>query len=180
MRITAGSMCGRTIQVPDVPGLRPTPSKVRQALFNILGSVDEFRVLDLFAGSGIIALEALSRGAKSILSIEQHHRAVRSINQARDRLALTDRWQIKSASVETALAALTGASFELIFADPPYAQGYAEQLPDLLTQHAIDCDQLVIEESARIQPDWPEDWICQQSRRYGDTCLHFLLRQQIE
>jgi len=173
-------MRGRIIHVPDVPGLRPTPSKVRQALFNILGSVGGFQVLDLYAGSGIIAVEALSRGAASASSIEQHHRAVRCLNQARETLALADRWQIKSASVETALAALTGASFDLIFADPPYAQGYAEQLPDLLTQHAIDCDQLVIEESARIQPDWPEGWICQQSRRYGDTCLHFLLRQQIE
>jgi len=177
MRITAGFMRGRIIQVANVPGLRPTPSKVRQALFNILGPVDGFRVLDLFAGSGIMALEALSRGAESALSVEQQHKAVRNLEQSRDILALTDRWQVKSASVETALARLTGASFDLIFADPPYAQGYAEKLPDLLTQHAIGCGQLVIEESSRIEPVWPAGWVCLQSRRYGDTCLHFLVRK---
>jgi len=168
-------MRGRIIQVPDVPGLRPTPSKVRQALFNILGSVDGLRVLDLFAGSGIIALEALSRNAGSALSIEQHHRAVQNLQQTRNTLALTERWQIRAASVEMALATLTGESFDLIFADPPYAQGYAEQLPRLLTKHRIHCGQLVIEESSRVQPEWPEGWICRQSRRYGDSCLHFLL-----
>ncbi|MDQ6982512.1 MAG: 16S rRNA (guanine(966)-N(2))-methyltransferase RsmD [Mariprofundus sp.] len=179
MRITAGSMRGRIIQVPDVPGLRPTPSKVRQALFNILGSVDGFLVLDLFAGSGIMALEALSRGAASATSIEQDHHAVHALKQSRDILKVSDSWKIYPASVEKGLAALAGAHFELIFADPPYAQGYAEQLPHLLTQHAIDCGQLVIEESARIQPGWPDGWICRQSRRYGDSCLHFLLKATV-
>jgi len=168
-------MRGRIINVANVPGLRPTPSKVRQALFNILGPVDGFKVLDLFSGSGIMALEALSRGAESALSIEQHHHAVRNLNQLRDTLDLADRWQIKSARVEQALTPLAGVSFDLIFADPPYAQGYAEQIPLLLTQHDINCGQLVIEESSHIEPEWPEGWICQQSRRYGDTCLHFLL-----
>jgi len=168
-------MRGRIIKVPDVSGLRPTPSKVRQALFNILGSVDGFSVLDLYAGSGIMALEALSRGAASAISIEQHHRVVRGLKQARNILALTERWRIRAASVEMALAALTGESFDLIFADPPYAQGYAEQLPHLLTKHGITCGQLVVEESSRVQPEWPEDWVCRQSRRYGDSCLHFLL-----
>jgi len=169
-------MRGRIIPVPDVPGLRPTPSKVRQALFNILGPVDGFAVLDLYAGSGIMALEALSRGAASALSIEQDRRAARSLNQLCDTLNLTSSWKIQPVSVEKSLIALGGDAFDLIFADPPYAQGYAEALPNLLTQHGIDCGQLVIEESARIQPNWPAGWVCQQSRRYGDTCLHFLLR----
>jgi len=174
MRITAGSMRGRIIQVPNVPGLRPTPSKVRQALFNILGAVDDFRVLDLFAGSGIMALEALSRGAASALSVEQHHRAVKAMQQSRSTLNTSEAWTIRTGSVAQSLSGLTGTSFDLVFADPPYAQGHAETLCKLLTQHDIACGQLIIEESSRIQPDWPEGWICQQSRRYGDTCLHFL------
>jgi len=180
MRITAGAMRGRVITVPNVPGLRPTPSKVRQALFNILGSVDGFRILDLFAGSGIIALEALSRGAASATSIEQDRRSVKALQQSRDTLNMSDQWVIQTGSVEQGLARLAGKAFDLIFADPPYARGFTEVLPDLLTQYDIHCDQLVIEESARVKPVWPDGWVCRQSRRYGDTCLHFLLRQPIE
>jgi len=175
MRITAGNMRGRVIAVPNVPGLRPTPSKVRQALFNILGSVDGFRILDLYAGSGIMALETLSRGAASAISIEQNHHAIQTLQQCRDTLTLSNQWSIQSSSVEQGLARLAGKSFDLIFADPPYTRGFAEALPDLLTQHDIGCGQLVIEESSRIQPNWPDGWLCQQSRRYGDTCLHFLI-----
>jgi 16S rRNA (guanine966-N2)-methyltransferase len=180
MRITAGAMRGRVITVPNVPGLRPTPSKVRQALFNILGSVDGFRILDLFAGSGIMALEALSRGAASATSIEQDRRAVKALQQSRDTLNISDQWVIQTGSVEQGLARLAGKAFDLIFADPPYARGFTEVLPDLLTQYDIHCDQLVIEESARVKPEWSDGWVCRQSRRYGDTCLHFLLRQRIE
>ena len=173
-------MRGRVITVPNVPGLRPTPSKVRQALFNILGSVNGFRILDLFAGSGIMALEALSRGAASATSIEQDRRAVKALQQSRDTLNMSDQWVIQTGSVEQGLARLAGKAFDLIFADPPYARGFTEVLPDLLTQYDIHCDQLVIEESARVKPVWPDGWVCRQSRRYGDTCLHFLLRQRIE
>jgi len=178
MRITAGTLRGRVIQVPSVPGLRPTPSKVRQALFNILGSVDGFQVLDLYAGSGIMALELLSRGAASAISVEQDHRAVKAMQQSRDILKLSGHWKILPTSVEKSLTSQMGAYFDLIFADPPYAQAYAEAVPTLLDQFGISCGQLVIEESARIEPAWPDNWFCQQSRRYGDTCLHFLLSKQ--
>jgi len=167
-------MRGRVIRVADVPGLRPTPSKVRQAMFNIIGSVEGFNVLDLFSGSGIMAVEAISRGAMQAFSIEQHRGTIRALQQARVMLKLEDIWRIESVSVEKGLKALAGSSYDLIFADPPYAKGYAELLPVLLAKHAIDCEQLVIEESARITPTWPAGWVCQQSRRYGDSCLHFL------
>jgi len=175
MRITAGEMRGRVIAVPGVAGLRPTPSKVRQALFNILGSVDGFRVLDLYAGSGIMALEALSRGAHTAISIEQDRTAVAAMKQARDALHISDRWSIQPARVEQGLTRLAGQSFDFIFADPPYARGFSEQVPHLLSKHRIACGQLLIEESVRAQPNWPAGWLCEQSRRYGDTCLHFLL-----
>ncbi len=168
-------MRGRVISVPNLPGLRPTPSKVRQALFNILGPVDGFQMLDLYAGSGIMALEALSRGAAMATSIEQDRRAVKALQQNREKLGLSQQtWRITAAGVERALSAQAGESFDLIFADPPYAQGFAEALPALLAQHGVRCGQLVIEESSRIQPNWPSGWICRQSRRYGDTSLHFL------
>lgn len=160
--------------MPDIPGLRPTPSKVREALFNILGNVDGFRMLDLFSGSGIMALEALSRGAASAVSIEQNRRATRSMDQLRVSLNLAESWQIIPMSVEKGLSSLAEQSFDLVFADPPYEKGFADRLPALLNKHGVFCEMLVIEESARVQPNWPQGWHCQQSRRYGDTILHFL------
>jgi 16S rRNA (guanine966-N2)-methyltransferase len=174
LKITAGTLRGRKLQVPDIPGLRPTPSKVREALFNMLGNVDGFRMLDLFSGSGIMALEALSRGAASAVSIEQNRRATRSMDQLRMSLNLAESWQIITMSVEKGLSSLAAQSFDLVFADPPYEKGFANKLPILLNTHGIDCSTLVIEESARVQVEWPEGWHCRQSRRYGDTMLHFL------
>jgi len=167
-------MRGRVIRVADVPGLRPTPSKVRQAMFNIMGSVEGFNVLDLFSGSGMMAVEAISRGAIQATSMEQHRGAVRALQQAREVLKLEDVWRIESVRVEQGLKALAGSSFDLIFAVPPYAKGYAELLPALLSEYDIACGQLVMEESARVHPVWPAGWVCQQSRCYGDSCLHFL------
>jgi len=176
MKITAGYLRGRKISVPSIEGLRPTPSKVRQALFNILGDIEGAQVLDLFAGSGVMALESLSRGATSAVSIERHAQAVRAMQQLQQTLAPGD-WQILAQSVEQGLRSLTGRHFDLIFADPPYAQGFAEKLPLWLDEQHIGCDRLVIEESSKYQPRWPVGWQCSQSRNYGDSCLHFLGRE---
>ena len=174
MRVTAGELRGRRLNVPDLPGLRPTPSKVRQALFNILGDIDGMTMLELFSGSGVMAVEALSRGAASVLSIERNPKAVQQLKRLRQTLDLNHRWQIKQAEVSKGLATLAGQRFDLIFADPPYEQGFSESLPALLSWHGIGCQTMVMEESARITPAWPEGWHCRQSRRYGDSCLHFL------
>ena len=175
MRITAGELRGRVLTVADEPGLRPTPAKVRQALFNILGPIDEMRLLDLFSGSGVMALEAISRGATTI-SIEQNRKLTRAMEQIRQQWDLAEKWQIQSCPVEKGLMAQAGEQFDLIFADPPYQQGFSEQLPQWLDTHHIGCDLLVIEESARVTPSWPAGWQCRQSRRYGDSTLHFLSR----
>jgi len=176
MRITAGFLRSRVIHVPDVPGLRPTPAKVRQALFNILGPVDGVRLLDLFSGTGVMALEALSRGASSAVSVEQNRRLTQDMEQVRESWGLTESWQIKTALVEKALARMAGEPFDLIFADPPYQQGFTAQLPRWLDEHEIGCSRLIIEESAKVKPLWPAGWLCVQSRSYGDSCLHFLER----
>ncbi|WP_232726466.1 16S rRNA (guanine(966)-N(2))-methyltransferase RsmD [Mariprofundus ferrinatatus] len=169
-------MRGRILKVPDITGLRPTPSKVRQAMFNILGPVEDMSVLDLFSGSGVMALEALSRGAANALSIEKNRSLTQRLSAIRMAWGLESQWQIKTASVEKGLAALAGNSFDLIFADPPYQQGFCENIPTWLDSFEIGCAQLIIEESSRMQPVWPTGWQCAQSRRYGDTTLHFLSR----
>jgi len=180
MRITAGRLKGRRLNAPNIPGLRPTPSKVRQAMFNILGNIEGWQALDLFSGSGLIALESLSRGAEQAISIERHHKACHYLNQTRREWGLEENWHILSGDVRRSLTRLEDNHFNLIFADPPYEKGIAEQVPVWLGNHGISCRWLVMEESARIQPRWPAGWSATQTRRYGDTCLHFLAPEKQE
>ncbi len=172
MRITAGRLRGRVLKVPDLPGLRPTPSRVREALFNILGDIDGWEMLDLFSGTGIMAIEALSRGALSACSIEQHPGACQLMQESREQLNL-EHWDIIKGTLPAALSRLENRSFGLIFADPPYDRGIADKIPAWLDRNSVTCQHLVIEESSRARPVWPEGWMPGQSRRYGDTTLYF-------
>jgi len=174
VRITAGRFRGRNLPVPKSPDVRPTPSKVRQALFNILGSVEDMCVLDLFSGSGLMALEALSRGAAMVISVEKSKRIFKHLQDVRCDWDIQDGWQLLCGDVQGILPHLAGQHFDLVFADPPYAQGISECIPRWLDDSRISCAQLVIEESGRVDPVWPSGWTEPQSRRYGDTCLYFL------
>jgi 16S rRNA (guanine966-N2)-methyltransferase len=177
VRITAGSLRGRRLASPIQADVRPTPSKVREALFNILGDIAGWRVLDLFAGSGLMALEAISRGAAAT-SVEQRGTNCRAMQAIRDNWRLGERWQIIAGSLPGALAALEGQAFDLVYADPPYAAGIAEQIPAWLDAHGIRTARLVIEEAAHVTPQWPRGWTPGRSRRYGGTCLHFLAPEE--
>ncbi|MFQ5581678.1 MAG: 16S rRNA (guanine(966)-N(2))-methyltransferase RsmD [Mariprofundaceae bacterium] len=178
MRITAGFLKGRRLTVPNIAGVRPTPSRAREALFNILGDIEDWAVLDLFSGSGLMALEAISRGAAHVTSIEQNGRICRHLQQLREQWKLTDRWKITQAGVEHGLEGLEQLHFDLIFADPPYQQGFLERIPCWLDTHRIRCGQLIIEESARTKAGLIQGWTITQSRRYGDTCLNFLEQEK--
>jgi len=174
MRITAGRFRGRNLPVLKSPEVRPTPSKVRQALFNILGSIEGANVLDLFSGSGLMALEALSRGAVAATSVEKSRYIISHLRNVRHDWEIQDEWQLLHGDVQKILPRLAERHFDLVFADPPYAQGISERIPCWLDEARISCAQLVIEESVRVDPLWPPGWTQAQSRRYGDTCLYFL------
>jgi len=176
MRITAGRLRGRRIPAPAAPGIRPTPSRVREALFNILGDIEGWSMLDLFAGSGVMSLEAISRGASEVIAIDAGLAAVRAMRAIRRAWGLEDVWRIMHGPAHARLAHLAGRHVDIVFADPPYATGMAERLPAWLDEYGLDCGLLVIEESARAAPAWPEGWTPTRERRYGDTCLHFLER----
>ena len=173
MRITAGEFRGRKLTVPDVAGVRPTPSRVREALFNILGSIEGFQLLDLFSGSGLMALEALSRGASSVISIEQNRRVCTHLRDLSEAWDLKSRWQVLQAELPVALARLKQKQFDMVFADPPYGKGYLEMVPQWLDANDIVCRRLVIEESSTVGAPTAPGWTHEQARRYGDTCLHF-------
>ncbi|MEW6561353.1 MAG: 16S rRNA (guanine(966)-N(2))-methyltransferase RsmD [Pseudomonadota bacterium] len=131
VRIIGGLWKRSKLAVPDLPGLRPTPDRVRETVFNWLGqTLAGLRVLDLYAGSGALGLEAASRGAASVLLIEQHPRCVAAIAAAAQRLGATQ-VQVRAADALASAQSLarTGERFDVIFIDPPYAS--AQQLAAL-------------------------------------------------
>ncbi len=124
MRIIAGEWRGRPIEAPDGAETRPTADRVRETLFSMLvsrlGSLEGLRVADLFAGSGALGLEALSRGAAEAVFVEKEAKAVQAIYRNAAKLGAGDRAKVISGS---ALALPRSDPFDLIFADPPYALG---------------------------------------------------------
>lgn len=124
MRIISGAWRGRPLDAPPGQATRPTADRVRETLFSMLlsrlGSFEDLAVADLFAGSGALGLEALSRGAARVTFVERDSAAVASIRRNAERLDATDRVQILGGS---ALALPRAGPFDLIFADPPYAPG---------------------------------------------------------
>ncbi len=184
LRITGGGMRGRRFSPPGLHGLRPTPAKVREALFSMLGDVRGWRVLDLYAGSGIIALEALSRGAAFAVSVERSRRAVAAMRRVADAFGVRERWRVMAQPVEKALAgALAGERFDLVFADPPYRTGAAAALPARLRDAGVDGEWLAIEEAADAASlltaaENARAWEPWRQRVYGDTCLWLLRRKR--
>ncbi len=182
MRITAGEFKGRRLTAPSVVGLRPTPAKVRQALFNIIppllpsSTLHNARMLDLFSGSGIMAVEALSRGVDGVVSCEQDVKAIAAMRTIATTLTLPSmRWQWVNAALPDGLRSLEHQHFTWVFADPPYRQGMAEKIPQWLQKHHISCDLLVIEEASNVSIPWlATDLTLTMTRRYGNTCLYFL------
>ncbi|HOI66513.1 MAG TPA: 16S rRNA (guanine(966)-N(2))-methyltransferase RsmD [Thiomonas arsenitoxydans] len=131
VRIIGGLWKRSKLAVPDLPGLRPTPDRVRETVFNWLGqTLAGLRVLDLYAGSGALGLEAASRGAASVLLIEQHPRCVAAIAAAAQRLGATQ-VQVRGADALSCAHGLAraGERFDIVFIDPPYVS--AQQLAAL-------------------------------------------------
>src|ERR671918_2211454 len=121
MRIIAGALKGRRLEAPDWPGVRPTSDKLRETLFNVLAPrIRGARVLDGFAGSGAVGIEALSRGAAHVTFVDQDPRAVRLIEENLARCKVSDRYVIIRARFDQAATRLAAATFDLVFLDPPY------------------------------------------------------------
>ena len=169
MRIIAGTHRGARIAAPRGIATRPTGDRVREAAFNLIGPVDDARVLDLFAGSGAMGLEALSRGAASVTFVESDRAACRTIADNLAKLKLTG----ARVTCGDAVWALRQESrtYDLILVDPPYEAWtevepkLAEHLPRLLAPEGL----LLVETGARTQPALPLP--IRTSRRYGSARL---------
>jgi 16S rRNA (guanine966-N2)-methyltransferase len=134
LRLTGGEFRGRSIQAPEGDRTRPTQAKLRQALFNSLqATVPDAKVLDLFAGSGALGFEALSRGAAQVVAVESNRSAIKLISKNADTLAVRDRLVIVDDPVEKSWPRLKAlAPFDVVLADPPYAGGWEKRLLDEL------------------------------------------------
>ncbi|MGA7756823.1 MAG: 16S rRNA (guanine(966)-N(2))-methyltransferase RsmD [Ilumatobacteraceae bacterium] len=169
MRVVAGELGGRRLVAPDGTSTRPTTDRVREAVFNSLGSagvLDGAIVADLFAGSGAIGIEALSRGAAHCVFVERDRAALRALDDNLDALDLRDRSRVVAADAATAAATIDA---DIVFADPPYEfDGWA----DLLGR--VTSDLVVAESGAEIEP--PPGWSVERTKRYGRTRVTFLER----
>jgi len=175
MRVVAGRLGGRRIVAPPGEGTRPTSDRVREALFSALGPLGGERVLDLFAGSGALAIEALSRGAGTAVLVERDARAVAAIRRNLDDLGLGGEEAVVRR--RDALRALrdareAGETYDLVFIDPPYrrAAGLGPELAQAL-QWVLAPDARVIGESDRRTPLELPGLTTTFDRRYGDTLL---------
>src|SRR5581483_8211485 len=122
MRLSGGELRSRPIRVPRGRSIRPTPGRVREALFSILGDrVKDAHLLDLFAGSGAVGFEALSRGAAHVTFVERHAATAARIRASARNLGVAERTSVIALTVATAVRRLSGP-FHLVYADPPYAE----------------------------------------------------------
>ncbi len=175
MRITGGELGGRRFQVPKGKGVRPTADRVREAVFSSLGDLKQGRVLDLYAGSGSLGLEAISRGAGEAFFIERAPESLKVLRANIEELELTDRTKVIRASVRQAVRRLgeAGERFNFVFLDPPYTSEEAEYaLKDLVESGVLaDGAAVVLESSRRREAPAVPGLTALEQRRYGDTMI---------
>ncbi|MCX7982427.1 MAG: 16S rRNA (guanine(966)-N(2))-methyltransferase RsmD [Syntrophales bacterium] len=178
MRIIGGVARGIKIPSTRKGRVRPTPAVVREALFNILASVEGLSWLDLYAGTGSVGLEALSRGARRVVFVERNVTLAKQVSRSVSEMGCEEKAKIIEDEVKTALRRLArrGEVFDIVFADPPYDEGMIEKTIDIMRQTAIlSVGGLLILQhsrredvkSANLDPSWQVVDV----RHYGDTTL---------
>ncbi|MFE5538655.1 16S rRNA (guanine(966)-N(2))-methyltransferase RsmD [Streptomyces sp. NPDC056492] len=180
-RVIAGSAGGRRLTVPPGTGTRPTSDRMREGLFSTwesLHGIEGARVLDLYAGSGAVGLEALSRGAAHALLVEPEAKAAKAIRDNIKALGLPGA-EFRAGKAEQIVAVPSGAApYDVVFLDPPYAVGHDDLGEILLTLRAngwLTGDALVtVERSTRSGAfPWPEGFEPLRSRKYGEGTLWY-------
>ena len=170
MRIIAGDRKGHTIYAPKGRDTRPTSDRVRENVFNIVAPwVEGARVLDLYAGSGAMGLEALSRGAAGVVFVEADGDAVRTIERNLDKLRLSGATVIRTEAM-TGLAqeATAGRKYDLVLVDPPYSMTDFDTLARYLPRVLADDGLAVLESAARTEPELA-GLAVRTTRKYGST-----------
>lgn len=180
IRIIGGHWRSRRIRFPDVLGLRPTPDRVRETLFNWLqGEIEGARCLDLYAGSGALGFEAASRGASRVVEVERNPRVCGALRHNCAALEATQ-IEVVQAEVRRFLAGPASA-FQMVFLDPPFRCGYIAQSCELLDQRGWLADPawIYLEAEAELPlDDLPSGWSVVRSKKAGDVGYHLCRRTQ--
>lgn len=175
MRIIAGECRGRTLKTPKGMLTRPTQDRVRETIFNVLshrGLYDKI-VLDFYAGTGALGLEALSRGASSLVAVDQ--RTSKLIKENATLCHMEDRVRILKMDVQKAASVLEGEQFSLVFSDPPYRTGGIEKTIDLLEKHNLLAENatIVLEFAREEIITVPAHWEMWKEQLFGETKVQY-------
>lgn len=174
MKIIAGKLRGKKIKAPKGLSTRPVPAMVREAFFNILGDVEGFRVLDLYAGTGAVGIEALSRGAESSVFVDFGSQQCRIIRENLSSIKVNS--TVIKADVERTLKKFQTKEivFDLVFVDPPYEKGLSLKTVSSVCEKGLLSDSGILAVTVRFSEELPrETGECKQffDRRYGNTRL---------
>jgi 16S rRNA (guanine966-N2)-methyltransferase len=176
VRIIGGSLRGRRVPVPDVAGLRPTPDRVRETLFNWLAPyMADARVLDLFAGTGALGIEAASRGAAAVTLVESHRAAQLALQETLQRLALPG-VKLVTGDAMAFLASAAGV-YDIIFVDPPFAAGLQAPALEVIHRHGrlAPGGFCYLEQPRNAPPPaLPAGWVTHRSGQAGEVGYHLL------
>lgn len=179
VRIIAGKWRGRVLKVLTHPGLRPTPDRVRETLFNWLaGHIVDARCLDLFAGSGALGFEALSRGAKQVVFVDKYPPAIKTIHECAKILDALASCELNRASAVSYLALIEDESpFDIIFLDPPFATPLLSQSIEVLAKsRLVHPKTLIYIESPKVltQEMLPLHWQLLKQKVAGEVAYHLV------
>lgn len=184
MRIISGEARGRTLFAPSGSETRPTSDKIRGSLFNILnGYIVDADVLDLFGGTGALALEALSRGARHAVIADSGREAFAAIRRNAENVlkeALPARATLMRADYRSAIRNLGGRRFDLVFLDPPYrmTEAYADAISRLYAAGNLNGEAIIVcERRSDIAVPFPDGFYAYDSRTYGETSVDFVRRR---
>ncbi|MET3599045.1 16S rRNA (guanine(966)-N(2))-methyltransferase RsmD [Martelella mangrovi] len=180
MRIVGGEFRGRALSAPKTSAIRPTTDRSRESLFNILAhgyrdAVEGARLLELFAGTGAVGLEALSRGARAALFVENSIEGRGLLWANIEALGLAGRTRIMRRDATRLGSAGRLEPYDLLFADPPYGKGLGEKAiaaageGGWLKPEAL----VILEEAADVAPQLPDGFALLEDREFGDTRMHF-------
>lgn len=172
VRIIGGKYRGRKLMVADAPGLRPTPDRVRETLFNWLGqNLTGWSCLDLFAGSGVLGFEAASRGAASVVLVEHALKVARGLQTAADMLK-DPNIHVVCMTAERYLQQSHLNLLNLVFLDPPYGQGWLERILPILLPHLAENAMLYIEAEFALPAELTSELTCLKAGRAGQVHYH--------
>ena len=187
MRITGGNAARRILKVPKGLDVRPTPDLVKQAVFNSLGTrVEGAKVLELFAGSGALSLECLSRGAVAVMCVEKSHRHAEFIRSNAESAGYGEMLEVRTQDVFPVMKQLaeSGRQFDLILADPPYGEKNVNRRSTSFAQQLLDDQSLpkllapggrfVLGHTKRDTLDIVAPWTEVKLLKHGDTLMRFL------